>query len=110
MTNAVAKAMTWESKAMSLFKMFPDVARKPLMKIGVVHGTITSKIGKILSAVPKYKIVVIASGDRIYGMTRIGFKTTGKPNVTVSLMLNKLGAIEIFPMSLRSLDFAKISI
>jgi hypothetical protein len=65
MMKAALKAMTCERRAMSLLNIFPEVPRKPLIKIGVVHGTNLSKMGNSPAAVPKYSIVVMTSGDRI---------------------------------------------
>ena len=86
---------------------FQPATRNPEMIPGVDHGSTTPLNGaKNPIEMEIYKITAAITGTVIKGMNIIGFKTTGNPNITGSLMLNKVGNIEILPIALYCCDFA----
>ena len=74
--------------------MLPPVAKNPRMIGGVVHGTSRTVGGQKPNSINAQPNNIHATGARINGIPRIGFKTKGIPNVTVSLILNNPGTIE----------------
>lgn len=77
----------------------PPAAKNPIKNGGIVHGIVTYITGHNPKYVIKYPNVIATSGDKINGIIKNGFKTTGTPNILISPILNKFGIIATFAIA-----------